>query len=897
MTRRLLYASVAALVSGALLGCLDAIAPGSPHARGGISLRIAPVFVGAGAQDGIPGDVDLIRIVLHHPPQADTTLNFPIAPGQDSIRIEVPITLNGTGATDTVGVTFQAIRSSDNTVLYSGTQNYEVSVGPPTSPSPLVATYVGPGQNIRSIAISPPSATIKPSDSLTFSSRSLDSSGATIVGMPVLYDSRNTGVVTVSAAGVAKGVALGSTYVVLTSGARAAVKDSALVIVANVAPPAIALSAGSATFTDTALTSDPASQVINVTNGGGGVLSGLSVGNVVYGAGATGWLVATLAANTAPTTLSLAAAKGSLAAGTYTATVSVQAASAGNSPQNVTVTFTIAPAPTIVLSSSAVTFTDTALTTDPPPDTVSVTSAGGTLGGLSVGTVTYGAGGTGWLTATLVGATAPTKLILTAAKGSLAPGTYTATVPAQSPSAGNSPQDVTVTFQIVSASTIVLSSATVTFTDTLLRTDPASQTVNVTSAGGLISGLSLGTITSGAGGTGWLTASLGGATATPATVTLAVAKGSLAAGTYTATVPVQSGLAGNSPQNVTVTFTIAPAPTIGVSSGAVTFNDTLLTGDPADQTVNVTSAGGTLTALSLGTISYGVGGTGWLTVSLNASTTPATLTLGVAKGSLAAGTYTATVPVQAALAGNTPQSVTVTFNVAPPPLATLAVAPGYQVMSQGGTLTLVATGKDGSGNPATPFGLSYTSRSPGVASVNAATGLITAVAAGTAVIVAQAPTATGTTADSTLIVVPASGSAVVAAIGDGRAFDVAKVGNTLKVRVLVDLRAVPGDTLGSYNAQLNWSTAALTYVSSAAVSGGFAAPTLNETQTASGQLRFGSADASGSGGAFALIEVTFTAAVTGSSPLTLTLTDLSMAKTFTQLLSAAVIVSGSATVH
>ncbi len=681
MKRTLLYAAAAALVSGAVLGCFDAIAPRSPHA-GGVSLRLAPVFEEAGVEGALPSDVDLIRIVLHHPPQADTTLNFPIAPGQDSITISIQILLNGT--TDTVGVNFQAIRSSDGAVLYQGTQNFQVSAGVQgTATSPLVASYVGPGQNILSIAIAPKSATIKPGDTLAFASLALDSTGATIVGMPVLFDSRNTGIVTVNSVGVAKGVALGSTYVVLTSGARAAVKDSALVTVSTTAPPAIALSAAAATFLDTAGTSDPAAQVINVTNAGGGVLSGLSVGTIAYGAGATGWLVATLAAATAPTTLTLAAAKGSLAAGTYTATV-----------------------------------------------------------------------------------------------------------------------------------------------------------------------------------------------------------------------PIQSAGATNSPQSVAVTFTIAPAPTIGLSTSSVTFNDTLLTSDPANQTVNVTSAGGTLSGLSVGTISYGVGGTGWLTTaSLNVTSTPATLTLGVAKGSLAAGTYTATVPVQSALAGNSPQNLAVTFTIAPPPLVTLTGTPGYRVMQPGDTVTFAVTGKDGSGNPATPFGLSYTSRTPGVATVNAATGLITAVSGGTAVIVAQAPTASGTTADSTLVAIAAGGSAVVAAIGDGRAFDVAAVGNTLKVRVLVDLRGVPGDTLGSYNAQLNWNAATLTYVSSAVVAGGFAAPTLNETQTASGQLRFGSADPNGSGGAFALIEVTFTAAAAGSSPLTLALTDLSTAKTFIQLLPAAVVVSGTATVH
>jgi hypothetical protein len=363
-------------------------------------------------------------------------------------------------------------------------------------------------------------------------------------------------------------------------------------------------------------------------------------------------------------------------------------------------------------------------------------------------------------------------------------------------------------------------------------------------------------------------------------------------------VPVQSAVASNSPQSVAVTFVIVPAPTIVLSSPTVTFHDTLLTSDPAAQTLSVTSAGGALSGLSLGTISYGAGGSGWLTASLSGTSTPATLTLSVAKGTLAAGTYTATVPVQSALAGNSPRADTVTFVIAPPPLGTLTVAPAYRVMLTGDTVTLAATGKDGSGTIVTPFGLSFTSRAPGVATVDGSTGKITAVAAGTAVVVAQAPTASGTAADSMLVVVPASGSAVASATADsGRAFATNKVGDTVKVRIAVDNRGVATQKIGSYNAMLVWNSTALRYVSSGAVAGGFAAPTVNDLLASTGQLRFGSADPNGATGQVALIEVRFVGAAAGVSPLTLTLTDLSAALTFANLLPAAVLVSGSVTVH
>lgn len=209
------------------------------------------------------------------------------------------------------------------------------------------------------------------------------------------------------------------------------------------------------------------------------------------------------------------------------------------------------------------------------------------------------------------------------------------------------------------------------------------------------------------------------------------------------------------------------------------------------------------------------------------------------------------------------------------------------------TVTLAATATDANGNPVTATGVAFTSRAPAVASVGATSGVVTGVSAGSAVIFASA----GSGADSILVVVAANGTAVVAATAGGRVFAGAKVGDTVRVQVVVDTRAIGTETVGSYNAQLVWNSVALRYVSSGAVTGGFAAPTVNETQTGSGQLRFGSADPNGSSGAVSLIEVRFVGAAAGSSPLTLTLTDLSAAKTFTDLLPQALLVSGGVTIH
>ena len=117
-------------------------------------------------------------------------------------------------------------------------------------------------------------------------------------------------------------------------------------------PPTILLTPSSRTFTATVGGGNPAPQTVAVTNSGGSTLSGLAIGTITYGAGATGWLAAAVSPAAAPATVTLTPTLGTLAAGTYTATVPVTSTAAGvtNSPQNIAVTFTVTQAPTITLS-------------------------------------------------------------------------------------------------------------------------------------------------------------------------------------------------------------------------------------------------------------------------------------------------------------------------------------------------------------------------------------------------------------------------------------------------------------------------------------------------------------------------------------------------------------------
>lgn len=219
------------------------------------------------------------------------------------------------------------------------------------------------------------------------------------------------------------------------------------------------------------------------------------------------------------------------------------------------------------------------------------------------------------------------------------------------------------------------------------------------------------------------------------------------------------------------------------------------------------------------------------------------------------------------------------------------VTPGVVALPVAGTVPLAADLVDAGGITVGPATVTWTSRTPSVATVSPA-GLVTAAAAGTVVVVADA----GAFADSILIRVAAAGSVPVFAIADGRSFRAARVGDTVIVDVHANMAFTSGELLGSYNAELTWNAAQLRYVD--VLPGGFGVPTINDTQVQQGSLRFSAANAQGVGGAPVVVaRVRFVAQAAGSAAPALAITELSAAQTFTNLLSSVIVTTGSVTVR
>jgi Bacterial Ig-like domain (group 2) len=244
-------------------------------------------------------------------------------------------------------------------------------------------------------------------------------------------------------------------------------------------------------------------------------------------------------------------------------------------------------------------------------------------------------------------------------------------------------------------------------------------------------------------------------------------------------------------------ISIAPGPSIALAASTATL--AAVTGGPsATTTIAITNGGGaTLRGLAVTAPSYMNGQpTGWLTASLNANTAPATLTLTASPTGLAAGTYSASVSITATNAGNSPQTVAITFAVTTPPSAvTYGAADGKVfLLAPGASATPPTTVLDGSGNPLSGAVASYSSRSPGIATVDA-TGKISAVAEGATWVVASI----GSLADSVWLNVTKASGPVLSTTLSRTTWN---VGDIIEVTVVLDTR---GATVGGATLLATWS--------------------------------------------------------------------------------------------
>ena len=191
---------------------------------------------------------------------------------------------------------------------------------------------------------------------------------------------------------------------------------------------------------------------------------------------------------------------------------------------------------------------------------------------------------------------------------------------------------------------LAVSPTTATFTTSVGGAAPAPVTIAVSNTGieSAITDLAVGTITYGSGASGWLAATLASQVANT-TLALQANQTGLTEGVYTATVPVTSSQASNSPRTIAVTLRVNGIPQIALASTSATFNSVAGEPNPPPVTIAITNGGqGTLASLFAGSPTYGPGATNWLSATINPSTAPTALTLTPQLTNVPPGTYTAT---------------------------------------------------------------------------------------------------------------------------------------------------------------------------------------------------------------------------------------------------------------
>lgn len=221
------------------------------------------------------------------------------------------------------------------------------------------------------------------------------------------------------------------------------------------------------------------------------------------------------------------------------------------------------------------------------------------------------------------------------------------------------------------------------------------------------------------------------------------------------------------------------------------------------------------------------------------------------------------------------------------------VTPSFANLVPGGTLQLSGSVVDASGTPIVGGAVTWESRNPDVATVSAS-GLLTGIAAGVTRVVASGAL-DPSLKDSILVTVVAPGSVVASTAPDGRAFQDVAVGTIVTVDVLIDMRLTASELLGSYNATLTWNPSLLSFVD--VQPGTFPAPQVNASGASAGQLRFAQADPNGASGSVVVARVRLQALANGVATPGLSISELSAAVTFTNLLEVVTVTNGAVTVR
>ena len=463
--------------------------------------------------------------------------------------------------------------------------------------------------------------------------------------------------------------------------------------------PVVGVSVSTLSYSATAGSSSPPSQIATISNTGGGTLSWQAA--AVTSAGGS-WLTVSPASGILTSkqsvALSIGASLGTLVPGTYTGTVALSGTdgaghAAVGSPQMIQVSFVVSAPCSVTMLPTALTFVGVTGQTTVTPQPVTLTASGACADPLSWSAVSSSA----WLvpTATTGGFSLSSAgtISVGASLAGLAPGTYPATLTVTTTDSVTKavigvPQKIAATLTVQTPCTLSApSKPTLTFAADAGQSAGA-QTFVVSVSGSCTGAVTLTPSITVSAGTGWLAVtptSASVAVGGSATFTVSASAASLTSGSYTGSISL-AGLNGSasiagSPQVVGVTLTVTSPPVLAASPGSASIHGTY--GVISQPVVIANSGGGTLN---------------WSAAA--GSGTPSFLSLSATSGSLAAGantsinmvantplvvagsytinvTVAATEAVSGATVSGSPTTVAITVTVAPPTMQVSSTSLSY----------------------------------------------------------------------------------------------------------------------------------------------------------------------------------------------------------------------------
>ena len=339
--------------------------------------------------------------------------------------------------------------------------------------------------------------------------------------------------------------------------------------------PAIGASPTALSFTAQQGGGNPAPQTVTISNTGG-PLSWSASENAA-------WLTLSPASGSGAGALAASVNPVGLATGTYNSTITV--AAPGAASQSVTVALTVAAAPAIGASPTALSFTAQQGGANPAAQTVTISNTGGPLSWSASPNTT-------WLAVSPASGSGNGTITVSATTGILTAGSYNGNITLSA--TGVSSMTVPVTITVTAAPNISLNPSSLTYAAIQGSANPADQTVSLTNTGGTVNW----TVSD---SSSWLSVSPASGNSS-STLTAAVNATGLAAGTYNGTITVSA--TGSSSKTVGVTLTVS-APT--TSSATLTWTpntDADLVGYKIYRATASGAYGAALATVPAGTASY-----------------------------------------------------------------------------------------------------------------------------------------------------------------------------------------------------------------------------------------------------------------------------------------------------